>query len=624
MTPYATRRWLGVGLLLAVTSAISLPATGSAATPAHVFCIPAHTETGTLCGLVRGNEVVRSPDLLEIGLFDQLSDRSVAPAQDANGAWGFIDHDGQWLTPPRFDLARSFSDDGLARVRMGDLWGFADRTGRVVVPTTYASARPFDHGLAAVRREKGWSYIDTSGSIVIDGPFQVALSFSSNGLAAVMPARKDQYGYIDRTGKLVIPARFDVAGSFDGLGLAPAALEKPVGDPEWELTDTIYGLIDTSGRWVLEPRYSSLQDSGHAGLYSFLHLPPGSSSEEGYIDRTGGVIFEGDQLARTMQCERTRSGSSGRFFGPDGKTEIDHRLDWTSQFNDSCFAMTIDGGDVALLGVRGELIQLEAGREPLLDPDGALVEFWRPGDASLIHVLGHEAEVLYFGLEGNRPVLRYRSRSATTDGQTSFTLSDAVGVAIWTSGSLSGELQARLAPTSATLMRDEREDAENPERWQQPIGDVLSELVSQPVRRFSGCSLFVFESCSDPYDLSELDSEWEPEDTADMVHFGSVELLATRYVDAGMWGSYDFLDSHASGQFRGYFDTWKKRLTTVLGKPFDDGEEVRHLGMGEGGDQVAWKRGERYVVLSRDVWIGDGDFEYQLLLAVVDKRSLSR
>ncbi len=611
------RHWLLTSVIL-----VALCTPCLARTRAEVFCLPATTETGVLCGLILSGRVVRSPDLLTIGAFERGStESSVAPAQDSGGRWGFIDGSGRWLSSPRFDMARTHSDEGLARVELDGKWGFADRTGEVVVGPSYPSARPFEHGLAAVQNRDGWSYIDTDGQTAISGPFDVALSFSPNGLAAVMPRGTDKFGYIDRSGNLVIPARYDEAGPFGDDGLAAAAVEKPVGDPEWEMTDTLDGLIDATGNWVLEPRYTSLQPTEEAALYSFLHLPPGESSREGFVDRAGREVITGDQLSRTVRCGLVRKGSHGRFLGLDGAAKIDESLDWVSHFNDSCRALGIDGSGVALFDTDGNLARLPGSREPLLDPFGALVEFWRPG-GGLLHVLGSQPEILFFEAEGRRPTLRYRGSANTADGLTTYRLVGDDGSALWSSSSLPSNLQPRLQPPSATLLRDHREDAEDTVRWQQPIEAVLDELLRQPVRRFSSCSIFVFQSCADLYDLTQLASDWEPEDLARMVHFGAVELIASRYVDAGQWATYEFLDSQADEQFRSYFETWSERLQSVLGKPVDGDAGLRSLALGEGGSQATWRRGERYVVLAEDTWFGDGDFEHQLLLAVVDSRSV--
>jgi hypothetical protein len=40
--------------------------------------------------------------------------------------WGFIDKTGNLVIQPQFDEASEFSE-GLARVRIGDKWGFVSR-----------------------------------------------------------------------------------------------------------------------------------------------------------------------------------------------------------------------------------------------------------------------------------------------------------------------------------------------------------------------------------------------------------------------------------------------------------------------------------------------------------------
>src|SRR5262245_35223556 len=46
---------------------------------------------------------------------------------------GFIDRKGQWAIAAQFTKARPFSE-GLARVAVGDRWGFVDEQGKTVVP----------------------------------------------------------------------------------------------------------------------------------------------------------------------------------------------------------------------------------------------------------------------------------------------------------------------------------------------------------------------------------------------------------------------------------------------------------------------------------------------------------
>jgi hypothetical protein len=132
-----------------------------------------------------------------------------------NSKWGYIDHGGVNATTPYLDMAFSFSE-GLARVRIGDKYGYIDQSGfhelgaggggnmermrKTVIPPQFENAHDFSEGLAAVRAGGKWGYIDKTGKMVINPQFDDAGEFSGD-LAAVTVAGKR--GYIDKDGKYV-------------------------------------------------------------------------------------------------------------------------------------------------------------------------------------------------------------------------------------------------------------------------------------------------------------------------------------------------------------------------------------------------------------------------------------
>jgi hypothetical protein len=97
---------------------------------------------------------------------------------------------------------------------------------------------------------------------------------------------KKQCGYADRSGKLVIGARFYQVEPFCE-GLAAAAV-----GGKW-------GVIDKSGKWVIKPRFRSL-NRGDSPLEDYrdgiarVTLPWGGGDfpKSGYIDRTGKYVWK--------------------------------------------------------------------------------------------------------------------------------------------------------------------------------------------------------------------------------------------------------------------------------------------------------------------------------------------
>src|SRR5947209_3249395 len=71
----------------------------------------------------------------------------------------------QLAIPAKFDEAGIFGD-GLAPVRAGGKFGYADTTGNVVITPQFDFAAKFSEGLAAAGVNNKEGYIDKSGNFV--------------------------------------------------------------------------------------------------------------------------------------------------------------------------------------------------------------------------------------------------------------------------------------------------------------------------------------------------------------------------------------------------------------------------------------------------------------------------
>ena len=211
----------------------------------------------TLAGLLTvGGQVVRKPDLAEIGEFSY----GLARAKTPGGRWGYIDRSGIWRLPPRYDVAGDFSAAGITYVLregaipigetlnhkgsprglmitsrmahpyrfsegLAPFWdksgglGFMDEGAKTVVnPGSWVEAKPFSEGLAALRKSgSGWGFVDRSGTLVIPEQYEQVLPFGM-GLAAAK--KGGLWGYLDQKGAWAIPPAFAEAYSFRAPGLA--------------------------------------------------------------------------------------------------------------------------------------------------------------------------------------------------------------------------------------------------------------------------------------------------------------------------------------------------------------------------------------------------------------------
>lgn len=116
------------------------------------------------------------------------------------GLWGFIDTNGTLVVPPRFEQVQSFRE-GLAAVKIDGKWGFIDRAGRLTIPPRFEGVEAFSDSLAIAYNRGRSFYIDLNGRTKIAGPFRESTPFV-HGLAAVLLTEK-HVAYIDHTGKTV-------------------------------------------------------------------------------------------------------------------------------------------------------------------------------------------------------------------------------------------------------------------------------------------------------------------------------------------------------------------------------------------------------------------------------------
>lgn len=164
-------------------------------------------------------------------------------SSSGDDSWGFIDKTGKWAIAPQFEWSSSFSEHlapvnrthdcgyidptgayilrprispvekdcaevwgdfvgGLSRWKVGNKFGFIDRTGKIVIEPAFDLTFHFSEGLAAVQIDGKWGYIDTTGKFVIQPMSLSTARDFHNGLAYVV-TKNNLDGYIDKSGKYV-------------------------------------------------------------------------------------------------------------------------------------------------------------------------------------------------------------------------------------------------------------------------------------------------------------------------------------------------------------------------------------------------------------------------------------
>ena len=69
-------------------------------------------------------------------------------------------------------------EEALARVQIGDQWGYINPTGKFVIKPHFDDVRSFSEGLASVKNGGKYGFINPTGEVVIKPQFDDARFFS--------------------------------------------------------------------------------------------------------------------------------------------------------------------------------------------------------------------------------------------------------------------------------------------------------------------------------------------------------------------------------------------------------------------------------------------------------------
>lgn len=208
------------------------------------------------------------------------------------GAWGYIGKRGELAWVDRTGQVTALGDfnDGLARVRVGDRWGYVDRRFQLVIQPVYEEARDFTNGVAAVKVTVGegvkegeqWGYVDKAGRWSIQPRFEAADDLDD---VLAMVREGGRWGYVNRTGSTGYAARWaDARPFFRGL----ARVSQVPG----------FGYIDPQGRARYDPRGPLV------GIFD--HTPQGDAKRKLDRDQVGTPVLvpvdRGDEGRRVEEA----------------------------------------------------------------------------------------------------------------------------------------------------------------------------------------------------------------------------------------------------------------------------------------------------------------------------------
>lgn len=244
--------------------------------------------------LIIENETVARPSSPEVNLIPYKNNKT--------GKWGFCDENKRVVIHVKYDDVELFKE-GIARVRLGQKYGFIDKTGREITPFKYYIAdENFRGGVARVNivrdehmRDLKAGYIDKTGKEIIPVKYDWPPYFYfSEGLVSI--CFNNKWGFIDDTGKIVVPFQYEKASPFRE-GLAAVKL-----NDKW-------GFINKKGEVVVQFQFhaassfseglANVQRGTNTGFFK------GSNKQWGFIDKNGeeAIPFKYDYQATEYNCK---------------------------------------------------------------------------------------------------------------------------------------------------------------------------------------------------------------------------------------------------------------------------------------------------------------------------------
>ena len=212
------------------------------------------------------------------------------------GEMGFIDKTGKWTKTQEsrsYTINRDASkfDEGLAPVKSNDLWGFVDKTGKIVIEPQFTQVMQFDKGVCVVeigggsRRGMGkYGIIDKTGKWIVEAQYPEMGYFSED--VVCVATSQGKVGFMDRTGKWVIEPKFDLRNRNKKYGDFDGSLSRFEGGLACVLSNGKFGFIDKTGNWVIDPQFVEM--SFFRDGYADIEM----DGKSGLIDKKGNWVIQ--------------------------------------------------------------------------------------------------------------------------------------------------------------------------------------------------------------------------------------------------------------------------------------------------------------------------------------------
>ncbi len=217
----------------------------------------------TGCSNNTENENTSDKNVSETSQKEQKS--KLTPKRDFENSknWGFIDENNNWIIEPKYKSASDFSDNGIALVQLIDTqkYGYINEHDEFVLQANYTLAQPFSNeGYAGVTTDDKVGIINSKGEFLctFDNVWYVAFCEGTNLVKVVKDKFTDRsYAFYDLEKNQITEYKY-WEQNIGGITTSCNKGYIEVGIRQIDTNSMLYGLLDKSGKELIECKYQSM------------------------------------------------------------------------------------------------------------------------------------------------------------------------------------------------------------------------------------------------------------------------------------------------------------------------------------------------------------------------------
>ncbi|TCP93272.1 WG repeat protein [Cricetibacter osteomyelitidis] len=197
-----------------------------------------------------------------------------------------------------FDPKNYRFDEGLARFKHNELYGYVNDKGEIIIPARFSNAGAFSENIAAVREpNQKWGYINKQGQYIVRPKYDCAWRFTEGraavnlgGYYTINKCDGGLWGFIDKNGKEVISLVFKSVDLFkDGKAKVQYIQQEGNISTEYNV------ILDKQGNIIERLEMNSQDNQGNkASAYQYYEglVKFQINGNWGYINEKGDIAIE--------------------------------------------------------------------------------------------------------------------------------------------------------------------------------------------------------------------------------------------------------------------------------------------------------------------------------------------